>query len=725
MNKKSLTKNNKKSKPKRVAHIYSGEEPIVNGGTGQTGAAGAVAGAVSKGKNIGGIIGSVASGIGDIVAAGMANAEVNTTEADNAIDAVEKFKPSSASLDSLTSSYNGLDFANTNNNYKDFMVSTGTALKNMGKAAVSGAMAGSNINVPWGTIAGAAAGLLSAGGGWIAGRVRAEEEAERVNREARRANLAATNRTQFAKDTIMQTQRNNFMQNMAAYGGPVYNHTGDWSNGLTFINEGGTHEENPMDGVLIGFDDQGIPNLVEEGEIIYKDYVFSNRLKPYVSLLRDYGFSDKYKDWTFAKIVEDVQKISAENPMDKISLDSLDDMMNTLMVMQEEVRRKKGKIGQNRLMSFGGKKGRIYDGDEDIYTEIGKGFSTGTNPLSLVNGQFVGDIEPTVFTAVQPRFSDVLNPDKSTFDFGQNIPLQDLIADDDIGDVGLINTPVPLFTDTSWIENEFNTISKANTDKALDWISKQGTDGEYKAPSFIDVEEVPVKERLRKPINFDVNSLMQAAPIISGAISTAVNAATPIDTSNLIAEEALSDIPEMVLPEVGGKITYKPTDKNAIINTINNQGLSTANAIQNTAQTSGQALANLANASYNNQRAVAEGLINADRQDLVGQLQVGQHNAGIDKTNLASSQAEQTANAEIAKLRAMGRIQDAQGLAALQQMKNEATNTAMNTTVQGIADLGRQNMQWDWIRKNPMYAEAVKAIGKNGGMLTKRKRRRK
>ena len=46
----------------------------------------------------------------------------------------------------------------------------------------------------------------------------------------------------------------------------------------TEINAGGTHEESPYDGVQVGLDPEGTPNLVEEGEVIFNDYVFSNRI---------------------------------------------------------------------------------------------------------------------------------------------------------------------------------------------------------------------------------------------------------------------------------------------------------------------------------------------------------------------------------------------------------------------------------------------------------------
>ena len=38
----------------------------------------------------------------------------------------------------------------------------------------------------------------------------------------------------------------------------------------------------------MGVDEQGIPNLVEEGEVIFNDYVFSNRMKAPKNLKKRY-----------------------------------------------------------------------------------------------------------------------------------------------------------------------------------------------------------------------------------------------------------------------------------------------------------------------------------------------------------------------------------------------------------------------------------------------------
>ena len=67
--------------------------------------------------------------------------------------------------------------------------------------------------------------------------------------------------------------------NRKAFGGWNNTHGGDFYNGVTQINSGGLHSTNPLEGVPMGVDQEGVPNLVEEGEVIFNDYVFSNRLK--------------------------------------------------------------------------------------------------------------------------------------------------------------------------------------------------------------------------------------------------------------------------------------------------------------------------------------------------------------------------------------------------------------------------------------------------------------
>lgn len=141
-----------------------------------------------------------------------------------------------------------------------------------------------------------------------------------------------------------------------AFGGELNTHGGDFSNGVTFINNGGTHEQNPFEGVPMGIAPDGQPNLVEEGEVLYNDYVFSNRLHPTDKELKESNLPKKYKGHTFALIAEDMSKESAERPNDPISKRGLEASLGKLASLQEEQRMKKGKIGTQQMMACGGRK---------------------------------------------------------------------------------------------------------------------------------------------------------------------------------------------------------------------------------------------------------------------------------------------------------------------------------------------------------------------------------
>ena len=142
-------------------------------------------------------------------------------------------------------------------------------------------------------------------------------------------------------------------------------HGGDFSNGVTFINNGGTHEQNPFEGVPMGVAPDGQPNLVEEGEVLYNDYVFSNRLHPTDKELKESNLPKKYKGHTFALIAEDMSKESAERPNDPISKRGLEASLGKLASIQEEQRMKKGKIGTQQMMACGGRK---FAGTKDTYS---------------------------------------------------------------------------------------------------------------------------------------------------------------------------------------------------------------------------------------------------------------------------------------------------------------------------------------------------------------------
>lgn len=136
-------------------------------------------------------------------------------------------------------------------------------------------------------------------------------------------------------------KRANFARNAAkwnAFGGDLNTYGGTYNGGLEYIDNGGTHEQNPFNGVPMGTDRNGTPNLVEENETIWNDYVFSNRLKVPETLTDKYKLS---KDITFAEASKKLGKEIEETPNDPISKRTFNSFMQNLQQSQEEVKAKK------------------------------------------------------------------------------------------------------------------------------------------------------------------------------------------------------------------------------------------------------------------------------------------------------------------------------------------------------------------------------------------------
>lgn len=120
-----------------------------------------------------------------------------------------------------------------------------------------------------------------------------------------------------------------------ALGGDMQSNGGDYSTGLGYINAGGTHEENPYEGVPMGIAPDGQPNLVEEGETVFNDYVFSNRIRPSKDILRKFHISSKSKI-TYAGLSKKLEKEAQERPNDPLSRDALSKMLGQLAEAQEQ-----------------------------------------------------------------------------------------------------------------------------------------------------------------------------------------------------------------------------------------------------------------------------------------------------------------------------------------------------------------------------------------------------
>lgn len=151
-----------------------------------------------------------------------------------------------------------------------------------------------------------------------------------------------------------------------AFGGDLLTNGAEWDNGLRIIGNGGTHEENPMEGVPMGMDAEGTPNLVEQGEVIFNDYVFSNRLFADGGLLESFNLPKSYDGHSFAAIAEKLGDESKERPNDPISKRGLLSSMSRLQQAQETVRQQ-NQVGQEGVQyAHGGRMGTLFDGLGDM-----------------------------------------------------------------------------------------------------------------------------------------------------------------------------------------------------------------------------------------------------------------------------------------------------------------------------------------------------------------------
>lgn len=147
-----------------------------------------------------------------------------------------------------------------------------------------------------------------------------------------------------------------------AFGGDLLTHGAEWDNGLRIIGNGGTHEENPMEGVPMGMDAEGTPNLVEQGEVIFNDYVFSNRIFADGGLLESFNLPKSYDGYSFAAIAEKLGDESKERPNDPISKRGLLSSMSRLQQAQETVRQQTQEGQEGVQYAHGGRMGTLFDG---------------------------------------------------------------------------------------------------------------------------------------------------------------------------------------------------------------------------------------------------------------------------------------------------------------------------------------------------------------------------
>lgn len=483
-------------------------------------------------------------------------------------------------------------------------------------------------------------------------------------------------------------------------------HGGIFSNGVTTINEGGLHEQNPYEGIQFGVDNQGVPNLVEEGEVIFNDYVYSNRIKAPKEVKKRYKLSGT----TFADLAKNAQKESEERPNDPISQRGLQDIMAKLAMEQESLRQKDNEK-KMRKYAKGGKLGRLFAGpgpdpnvlldQENPYGYVG---NTGVSKSSQVyNGWDDFSYNGTkLFDTKKKRYADIYNDDR----FKQWVR--------DNYDTLLNKYWNKDFAPTYFSKNTENpTVDQMLAgmyDQKLSDMHRFGARAlsDYRAPISIGLDD-PVIPTLQESLdNADLSikglptlsemhgkkgnegsdkgqnyaAWLRYAPVLGSAIGFTHGLLSKPDYSSADAileasKNAGKYMPVEATP-IGNYLTYNPLDRDYYVNKLNANTAATRRAITGqSAGNRGSAMAGLLAADYNSQTKLGELARQAAEHNFANRQAVENFNRGTNMFN-----AEQGLKAAMANQEAYSRAASAKlsGVAQAMAMRN-AIDAARNNAI--------------------------------------------
>ena len=480
----------------------------------------------------------------------------------------------------------------------------------------------------------------------------------------------------------------NFARNAAkwhSFGGDLNTNGADFSNGQTIIGNGGTHEENPMEGVPMGMDTEGNPNLVEQGEVIFNDYVFSNRLFADGGLLENFNLPKSYDGHSFAAIAEKLGDESKERPNDPISKRGLMSSMSRLQQAQETVRQQTQEGQEGVQYAHGGRMGTLFDG-----------FGQYPNHLFTIDDDNVP--EGTMFDPISNRyvFTGYQDSDAKPLNFGPGI------------------TP-----SGKWVE-EPKYMARAAAKRA-GYNVGSSLDDYNKNPIKVPEKKKGAVSRLLS--NLDATDL-RYAPVVGAAIGLGQNLFSRPDYTSadaiLEAANQAGNYTPIGYTPIGNYLQYRPFDRNFYLNKLNAQAGATRRAIMNT--TSPSRGAALLAADYNAQGRLGDLARQAEEYNLAQRQAVETFNRGTNQANAEMGLKAAMANQEAALKSRSSRLSGiAQAMAvrdAVDARRGASMSANLTNFFNSLGDIGREEYSRNMIMSNPALYYSIDSKGnvtyKNG-----------
>lgn len=467
-----------------------------------------------------------------------------------------------------------------------------------------------------------------------------------------------------------------------AFGGDLNTHGADFANGQIIVGNGGTHEENPMEGVPMGIDAEGTPNLVEQGEVIFNDYVFSNRLFADSGLLESFNLPKSYDGHSFAAIAEKLGDESRERPNDPISKRGLLSSMSRLQQAQEMIRQSKN-TGNKK--SFGG-------GLKSLATSL---FGSAFDNYRLAKG----NLEFGMFGAPNPYAHG--GKMGTLFDGLGDVPnFLDGVDYGDWKDYGTLVEPV---------DSEY--VARAAAKRA----------GYDVGSSLQDYYKNPKKKESNNQVDL---TLLRYAPVVGAAIGLGQNLFSRPDYTSadaiLEAANQAGNYTPIGYTPIGNYLQYRPFDRNFYLNKLNAQAGATRRAIMNTTSPSRNAA--LLAADYNAQGRLGDLARQAEEYNLAQRQAVETFNRGTNQANAEMGLKAAMANQEAALKARSSRLSGvAQAMAvrdAVDARRGASMSANLTNFFNSLGDIGREEYSRNMIMSNPALYYSIDSKGnvtyKNG-----------
>lgn len=497
-----------------------------------------------------------------------------------------------------------------------------------------------------------------------------------------------------------------------AFGGDLMTHGADFPTGLILVGNGGTHEENPNEGVPMGMDSEGIPNLVEEGEVIFNDYVFSKRLKVPKAMRKKYRLRGT-KPLTFADAAIQMSKESEERPNDPISQAGLEDGMLKLMMAQEQIRAKEGKTN---TFAKGGLV-RRYDTAGPLPIMM----RDPNNPFGL-SEDMLGQL-PAVTES-----SSTLDPNRSALSV--------------IAERKSASAPIREDLDGNLYRRQYNYSSSDPLN-----ISAKRTEVELPDTEGLEI----IKDKPIKPKETTTGSkgmdYLRFAPAISQGIQTLTDALGLTNRPDFALgrkiREANRQVRGIGTRAAGQRMGYRPIDMWAAINNFNSQMAAQRSAIRNSGNrvsSAGQLLAS----AYNQNRALGELYAGMEKANWDRLTQAIAHNTSIDQANRAAELQAAQADAAQGNIRSQNLITAAKADDAEETAYAQARAINRDTFFNTLGALGKEKIDRSMLKgliesgllgtPNEAMLEALNYLGINpkinpkttkkakGGKINRKKR---